>query len=1314
MNKKKILVVVTLVLLFLLVMFTVIQKNPIDLGDDSRGIIPISNAKYLDSSKDFVLNVFDYVKEQDDNWSEKIYDSEYVQVTFEQELDNSKDITVYARGNGSIEVYEHNKDEIIATFPEIVEEGLYKIYLTEFNGTQDTYDLKVVGEYLEFDYIVDPTVLSINFSSSTPKSGDMFVMDTHLPINVSFNGDNVTIYLYNSSSVLINSSNSTVSPYFFNFTDLSAGVYYFNATTANTTTSNSTETRNILVSANGIGNGVNSNVKISDGLAGFYPFELGGTNYFGSSITTIGDLDGDGVQDLAVGARNDANNASESSEGAVYILFMNVNGSVSSNVKITDGMAGFSPSGLGNTDHFGSSITNIGDLDGDGVQDLAVGASDDENSDSAEGAVYILFMNVNGSVASNVKITDGMAGFNPSGLDASDMFGTSIANIGDLDGDGVKDLAVGAYQDSTDETNEGAVYILFMNVNGSVSSNVKITDGMAGFYPIGLAGYDRFGTSIANIGDLDGDGVQDLAVGAYNDENSDSGEGAVYILFMDVNGSVSSNVKISDGLAGFYPDGLDASDWFGYSVANIGDLDGDGVQDLVVSAKSDENLESAEGAFYILFMNSNGSVDSNVKISDGLAGFNPDGLSSSERSGDAIANIGDLDGDGVQDLAFSSMTDENLVSSEGAIYVLFMGPFSDTIAPSISFAATSTSTGNYSQTSITTNITATDDNLDTVTVYLYNSTGIVNTTTTNDSISLTYSNLPDGTYFTNATANDTSDNNASTETRTIILDTILPYFTGIPTNVTIEYVIESLDADFNATDTVRLGTYFIDDTANFTINNSGSLTNNTLLALGTYTVNVSVNDSSGNVNSSIYGVTVQDTTNPTWGNNKTNLTTVTTSGSNVYFNLTFDDASPANYTFGWYNGTDWTNDSVASYTDGEEIEVTKTVNLARGTYNWTWYFNDTEGNSNQSNIWSITLIDTVSPYFTGIPTNASLSYGDSLNVEFNATDETEFGTYSIDDTTNFTINGSGTLINSTSLNASTNYTINVSINDSSGNMNNTIYGVVIGSDTDTTAPTFTNIANQSVEYGFALAHDINATDAIGVSCFSVNDTTNFQINCSGYLENNTALSVGLYDLNITVNDTSGNNNSVLMWVNITPDITAPTFTVIANQSIEYESALTYDIDATDINGISCFSVNDTTNFQINCSGYLENNTVLSVGLYDLNITVNDTSGNNNSALMWVNITDTTVPIFTVIANQSIEYGSALTYDIDATDASGISCFSVNDTTSFQINCSGYLENNTALSIGLYDINITVNDTTGTNNSALMWVNVSDTTNPTIN
>ena len=133
-----------------------------------------------------------------------------------------------------------------------------------------------------------------------------------------------------------------------------------------------------------------------------------------------------------------------------------------------------------------------------------------------------------------------------------------------------------------------------------VKDDVKISDGLAGFYPDGLNGSDNFGWSVANIGDLDGDGVVDLAVGAYRDENSERSEGALYILFMNQNGSVESNVKISDGLGGFNPDGLDGSDFFGYSVGNMGDLDGDGVQDLAVGAYYDENAQSGEGALYIL------------------------------------------------------------------------------------------------------------------------------------------------------------------------------------------------------------------------------------------------------------------------------------------------------------------------------------------------------------------------------------------------------------------------------------------------------------------------------------------------------------------------------------------------------------------------------------------------------------------------------------------------------------------------------------------------------------------------------------------
>jgi len=393
-----------------------------------------------------------------------------------------------------------------------------------------------------------------------------------------------------------------------------------------------------------------------------------------------------------------------------------------------------------------------------------------------------------------------------------------------------------------------------------------------------------------------------------------------------------------------------------------------------------------------------------------------------------------------------------------------------------------------------------------------------------------------------------------------------------------------------------------------------------------------------------------------------------------------------------------------------------------------------------------------------------------------------------------------------SLNVSTtlsdgNYTYQAFATDTSGNSNSTEERTItIG---DITAPTFTAIANQTVEYGTALGYDINATNIVGVDCFSVNDTTNFKINCSGYLENNTALGIALYWLNISVNDTVGNNNSALMWVNVS-DTTAPTFTAIANQTVEYATALGYDINATDLSNVSCFSVNDTTNFKINCSGYLENNTALSVAQYWLNITVNDSSGNENSNLMWVNVSDTIAPTinityplnntnytvnvsvlnytvsdlnnldkcwysnnsgtwnsttvtagnnftnvisiegwnnwtvycndtsnnigsnlttffkdtvppsFTAIANQTLEYKTALGYDINATDANNISCFAVNDTTNFKINCSGYLENNTLLNVSLYWLNITANDTLGNENSNLMFVNVTDTVDPVIN
>ena len=183
-------------------------------------------------------------------------------------------------------------------------------------------------------------------------------------------------------------------------------------------------------------------------------------------------------------------------------------------------------------DNFGSSIVDIGDLDGDGVNDLAVGAGKDDEGGSARGAVHIMFMNTDGSVDSTVEINDSTT--NGPELEDEDAFGRSVANIGDLDGDGVNDLIVGADKDNAGGANRGTIHIIHMNTDGSVKSTVEInnetTNGPS------MRDQDFFGFAVANIGDLDGNGINDLAVGAYGDDGGagvGNNSGAVHLIFLE-------------------------------------------------------------------------------------------------------------------------------------------------------------------------------------------------------------------------------------------------------------------------------------------------------------------------------------------------------------------------------------------------------------------------------------------------------------------------------------------------------------------------------------------------------------------------------------------------------------------------------------------------------------------------------------------------------------------------------------------------------------------------------------------------------------
>jgi hypothetical protein len=248
---------------------------------------------------------------------------------------------------------------------------------------------------------------------------------------------------------------------------------------------------------------------------------------FGSAVANIGDLNNDGITDIAVGSPLSDDGGGD--RGAVWIVFLNANGTVRGIQKISDVSGSFAGS-LDDGDYFGSSIAGIDDLDADGVEDIAVGATGDDDGGSDRGALWILLMNADGTVRFEQKISETSGNFN-GGLTDGNRFGSSVSDLGDINGDGIIDLAAGADQDDDGGSNRGAVWIMFMERDGEVLSKSKISS-TSGNFPGPLTDGNLFGSALANPGDLDRDGVGDIAAGAMLDDDGGIDRGALWLLFM--------------------------------------------------------------------------------------------------------------------------------------------------------------------------------------------------------------------------------------------------------------------------------------------------------------------------------------------------------------------------------------------------------------------------------------------------------------------------------------------------------------------------------------------------------------------------------------------------------------------------------------------------------------------------------------------------------------------------------------------------------------------------------------------------------------
>jgi len=170
-----------------------------------------------------------------------------------------------------------------------------------------------------------------------------------------------------------------------------------------------------------------------------------------------------------------------------------------------------------------------------------------------------------GTVKSYQKVSDTQG--NMTGLSKQDNFGTSVTSIGDFDGDGNNDIMVGAPMDG-----DGAVYVIMLDNAGQVLSTIKISDDQSSLNGILKAG-DEFGSSCISLGDIDGDGNPDFAIGAPGNDKDD--KGAVYVVKFNSANGIKSVQKISEK-KGNLSGKLMANDNFGSSLALLDDYDGDG------------------------------------------------------------------------------------------------------------------------------------------------------------------------------------------------------------------------------------------------------------------------------------------------------------------------------------------------------------------------------------------------------------------------------------------------------------------------------------------------------------------------------------------------------------------------------------------------------------------------------------------------------------------------------------------------------------------------------------------------------------------
>ena len=351
---------------------------------------------------------------------------------------------------------------------------------------------------------------------------------------------------------------------------------------------------------------------------------------YGRSVSTAGDVNGDGYSDVIVGAWLYDN--LQTDEGRAFLYLGSGAGLSTSTAWTAEGDQD------GAT--FGWSVSTAGDVNGDGYSDVIVGATNYDNGQTDEGRAF-LYLGSGAGLASSATWT-------AESDQAHSSFGQSVATAGDVNGDGYSDVITAAFLYSNNETDEGRAYV-YLGSGTGLSTSAAWTaesDQTIAF----------FGNSVSTAGDVNGDGYSDVIIGAFNHGNGQTSEGRAYVY-------LGSGAGLSASAA-WTAESNQADAQLGTSVATAGDVNGDGYSDVLVGADRYDNGQMDEGRAFLYLGSGTGLSTSAVWTAEG------DQVSSF--LGFSVATAGDVNGDGYSDVIVGAEHYDNGETDEGRAF-LYLG-----------------------------------------------------------------------------------------------------------------------------------------------------------------------------------------------------------------------------------------------------------------------------------------------------------------------------------------------------------------------------------------------------------------------------------------------------------------------------------------------------------------------------------------------------------------------------------------------------------------------------------------------------------------